>query len=298
MKIYFLSSQPAALTLNELYFGVTDKFERFAELSLKDNIFVRFTPQNALPIGFFLTEDIRFTPPQGVEVYLLKNAIALYARDFPPADLTLRPVAQLRDGDTLATVFAQGALQLSVQSEKGFFVATLPPAFAQCELFFHLGLILLKTPTALAVYTPKAERVFLENILSYELTDDGLKAVLPLSDRLRRTAECTYLFTEEGCTRTGFILRQENATENAAAELLPYAFFESVLIGANFEEMLADELVLEKENIARFLGDFEAVILTEDANTCGLVRRKGERLFEASYFTVTLQEGKIADIRG
>ena len=90
MKIYFLSSRPCALTLNDAYFGLTDRFERFAELSLKDGIFVRFTPENAQPIGFFLNENIRFSPPVGCEVYLLTNAIAIYARDFPPTDFSLK----------------------------------------------------------------------------------------------------------------------------------------------------------------------------------------------------------------
>ena len=59
MKIYFLSARPCALTLNDTYFGITDTFERFAEISLKDRTFVRFAPEGALPIGFFLTENIK-----------------------------------------------------------------------------------------------------------------------------------------------------------------------------------------------------------------------------------------------
>jgi hypothetical protein len=54
MKVYFLSSQPCILTLNGAYFGTTDTFERFLELSPKDNLFVEFTPENGLPIRFFL----------------------------------------------------------------------------------------------------------------------------------------------------------------------------------------------------------------------------------------------------
>ena len=32
--------------------------------------------------------------------------------------------------------------------------------------------------------------------------------------------------------------------------------------------------------------------------TCGLARKKKDRLYELHYFTVTLEGGKIADIRG
>lgn len=298
MKIYFLSSLPATLTLNEAYFGFTDTFERFAEISLKDNIFVRFTPQNALPISFFLTEDIRFTPPNGVEVYLLRDGIALYARDFPPSDFTLRPIAQVRAGNLLATLVMQGRLQLIMQSPDGFFVATLPPAFEKSTLSFHGDFLFVETQNRLAIFNARGEKVFMENILSYEERDGELNALLPLSDRFQRTAKCSYLLSGTTCTRTQFTIQQAQLSEHTVDELIPYAFFESVLIGANFEHLLCDELASKKDKLVQFLGKFESVILTEEPNTCGLIRKKDERLFETAYFTVTLENGKIADIRG
>ena len=43
MKIYFLSSQPCMLSLNGVFYGVTDKFQRFADICLSDHIFAKFT---------------------------------------------------------------------------------------------------------------------------------------------------------------------------------------------------------------------------------------------------------------
>ena len=288
---------PAVLTLNELYFGVTDKFERFIDVSLKDNIFVRFTPQNALPVSFFLTEDIRFTAPKGVEVYLLRDGIALYARDFPPSDFSLRPLAQIRENNLLATLFFQGDLQLSLTTEKTAFVATLPPIFATASLSVHNGFVFVETKRSLAVYNERAECVFMEDILSYTKEKNGFTAILRLCDSLNRTAECSYILDGDTCARETYRLRQAISREQDKLKLIPYAFFESVLIGANFEDFLSDELIVEKDKIARFLGDFSAVILTEDANTCGLLKKRGERIFEACYYTVILKDDKIVDIR-
>ena len=125
MKVYFLSSTPCALTLNGAYFGITDGFERFAEVALQDNIYAQFSPQNALPIGCFLNEQLRFAPPNGFDVYLLPDGLALYAREFPPNDFTLKTIAQKRENDTLVTLFQQGKVQLSIESEKGFFLCPL-----------------------------------------------------------------------------------------------------------------------------------------------------------------------------
>lgn len=298
MKIYFLSSQPCALFLNELYYGVTDRFERFLHLSLSDKIYARFSPQNALPIGFFIDEALLDTPPLGVEIYRLKDGVAVYAKDFPPTDFTLKPVVQKQEEDTLATVFFQGRLQLSIQSSEGYFNATLPPCFSECELIFHGDLCILKSKTSLGVYNKKAECLLLENVLDFTLSGDILRATLPLSDRLQRTADCSWSLSGNTCTRTSFTIRQsaQGEEEKAREELLAYAFFESVLIGADFTSFLCEELQKEAEKIKDFLGEFTEVVWTDEPLVCGLVKRKKERVFQVVYYKIALEKGKITDI--
>ena len=299
MKIYFLSSMPAALTVNGAYLGIVDGFERFAELALRDNLFIRFEPENALPIGFFLTEQIRFSPPENCEVYLLKDGIAIYARDFPPNDCTLKPITQKREGDCLATVFRQGEVQLALQTQHGAFTAPLPRSFADCELSFHEGLIFVHNENSLAIFTQNGDCVFLETIHSYRVEEQTLTVVLPLLDSLGRKAECTYTLSERGVERISFTLMQERSIHgNPREELLAYAFFESVLLGADYACFLHDELAEKAEEIKAFLGKFIAVTVTESPFVCGLVRPKAERLFEVAYYTVEISEGKITDIQG
>ena len=305
MKIYFLSSRPCALMVNGAYFGLTDRFERFAELSLKDGLYISFMPENAQPLGFFLTENIRFQPPIGFEVYLLKDGVAVYARDFPPSDFVLKTIAQARFDDLLCTLFSQGVPQISIQSSDGFFTAPLSPVFDETTtITTHKGLLFISTNTHLAVYTRKAEEVFFEEVLSFQVEKDELVATLPLSDLFSRTAECRYALTQTSCTRTSLTLRQtrtsrgETDKNKIAQELLPYAFFESVLFGGEYKSMLSNELAKKADDLREFLGDFLSVTLTQNPNVCGLVRQKAERLFEVSYFTVEIENGKIADIKG
>ena len=294
MRIYFLSSRPCALKVGGVFFGAVDSFERFAEINLSDRLFIEFIPENALPVSFFLTENIRFEPPQRCEVYLLRNAIAIYARDFPPSDFTLRPITQIADENCLATVFCQGGVHLSIQTDKNFFTSTLPPSFCECSLLFACALLFIQSPTQLAVYTKTGKQVFLEKVLSHSVEQDVLKARLPLEESLGRVADCEYALSETECRRTSFILSQ--AKTEKLDDLLPMAFFESVLIGANYEEFLGDELVPEKEKIGAFLGDFVAVCPTEQANCFALIRQKQPRLFEAAYYSVSIENGKIVDI--
>ena len=298
MKIYFLSSLPCALTLNGVYFGITDSFERSAEVCLSDKIYAEFSPEGGLPIGFFITEKLRDTPPKGCEVYLLQNGLAVYARDFQKKDFTLRPIAQAREGNLLATVFWQGALQLTIESPKGFFNATLPPSFDPCTLSFHGDFLLIEGNCMLALYSLACKRLLLEKISDFSLDDNTLNATLPLSDRLGRSAKCVWELTQENCVLKEFTLLQAGACDEPTADLLAYAFFESFLIGGDFTLFLADELMADAENIRAFLGDFIAVTLTDKANVCGLVRRKKERLFEVDYFSVEIEKGKIVDVKG
>lgn len=301
MKIYFLSSRPCALMLGGVFFGMTDRFERFAEIEPKDNVFAEFIPEGALPVGFFLTEKLRFSPPEHCEVYLLRDGIAVYVRDFPPSDFSLKIIAQERFVGNLATVFRQGSVQLSLETAKGFSVSPLSDDFDPCSVQFESGLFFLRGQNALAVFTADGKCALNEQVTSFQIENNTLSATLPLSDSRHRRAECSWVLTEEGCFRTSFRIvetGEAGAEETVREELLPYAFFESVLIGADFAQMLNGELREKADHIRAFLGDFCSVTLTKDPATCGLVRKKKDRLYELRYFTAVVRDGKIADIRG
>ncbi|MBQ9114011.1 MAG: hypothetical protein IJY05_03710 [Clostridia bacterium] len=295
MKVYFLSSLPCALRVNNLFFGTTNLFERFAELSLKDGLFIEFVPEGRQAVSFFLTEQIRFTPPKGCEVYLLKEGLAIYARDFPPSDFSLRVIAQAREENTLATLFFQGELQLSIERDNQLFIATLPPSFANSELFFESGLLFVKTSERFAVYTKSAKLLLSEKALSLSVESGILHALLPLSDNGNRVAECEWALSETECTRLKCAV-SASEKEFVSPRSFAYSFFESVLIGANYTEFLADELIDKADGLIGFLGDFVGVIPTDEENVCGLIRKKSENLFEAAYYTVKIEKNKIFDI--
>ena len=119
---------------------------------------------------------------------------------------------------------------------------------------------------------------------------------IPLSDHYQRTAECRYAVKDGSVVQERYAVRQDSSLPQDG--LIAYAFFESVLIGANYEQMLSSELAEKASELSAFLGDFVAVVPTEDTRVCGLVRKKKERLFDLSYYAVEIQNGKICDIKG
>ena len=298
MKVYFLSSEPCALTLNDVYFGITDTFERFIEIDPKDCIYARFSPQDKLPIGFFINEELRFSPPDGCDIYLLKDGLAIYAWDFVFRDPTMRIITQKRQGNTLFTVFCQGRVQLSIQTNENFFVAYLPPSFLKCDLSFHDELCLLEGETMLAVYDKQGNCLLLEQFLSYTIENDLLNATLPLSDSQKRVADCSWQLQGSTCTRVRFSIRFSSEKSLPPCPPLAYAFFESLLIGADPTPFLSDSLTPQLDEIKAFLGRYEQVILSPMENVCSLVKKKGERLFALHEYSVETENGKIVDVKG
>ena len=331
MKIYFLSSQPCELTLNGIFFGITDRFERFVNVDLSDRIYASFSPQGALPVGVFLDDNLVHAPPEGVEIYLLQDAVAVYVKDFPPADCTLLPITQSRFDDTLVTVFKQGAVHLSIERGKELFISTLPPSFSNPTLSMHANFLFVEGENTLAVYTKDGKRIFFEQILSFFVEGTTLNATLPLSDRLNRVAECVWELEENGCTQTKFTIRQtgalprqsssispcestsqlphknssmpsQNTEEDSPSIALPedlfaYAFFESILLRADYTQFLSDELKSDADKIPTFLGEFIGVSLTNTPNVCGLIKKKNERVFEVIPFSIVVENGKIVDVK-
>ena len=294
MKIYFLSSIPCFLTLN---------FERFAEINLADRIYASFSPENAQPLGFFLTESLVDTPPNGCEIYILRDGVAVYAKEFPSNDLTLRPLSQERLDDSLVTIFWQGGLYLSVQTPSDFFVVPLPPSFAQAKCSIREGLLFVEGQNALIIYGKDGTKLFEEEVITYSVENGILNATLPLSDRLGRTAECSYQLLRDACPQISISIRQthaqdgSNAEDKIADELLAYAFFESVFIGANYTQFLSNELQSSAEKIVGFLGDFKSVTLTDNPKVCGLVYEKKPRLFEVLYYEIETENRQITEVK-
>lgn len=296
MKIYFLSSIPAALYVGGAYFGRVSQFERFARLSLQDRLPIRFEAEGMFPITFFADEQLPLSPPMNVDIFRLDDGLAVYAHGFTAADTSLCILAQARQAGTLATVSKQGAITLAIESPDGFFNATLPPTFVHCELFFWKTLIVVKSGESLLIFNQKAEKLLDERGFDTHFQEDTLTINLRLSDRYNRTAECTYLLQNETLQKVGHQIRQ--GEDVGSDGLLAYAFFEAVRIGADVTPFLCDELQEKADSVCEFLGGFLEVLPTENPNECLLVYKKAERLFDVRRFRVTVQGEKITDVSG
>jgi hypothetical protein len=304
MKIYFLSSLPCALTVNGAYFGITDLFSRHAEVSLKDNLFLTFTPENAHPISFFLNERIRAHAPERTRVYLGDDFIALYAFDFAPFSTAFTIHAQEIFGDICVSVFSQGETQCVIQTKENAFTSLLPSSFSRCEITKHGEYFFLKSPVHLAVFHQSGKCVFLEEVLDFSIAEreenhegeTAFNATLPLSSALARVMKATFILTENGTRKTACSLLQNEGLNKAQG--VAYAFLESLRLGLDASPFLAPNLLSDFEKIKEFLKEFTQVCITQSENEFLLVYPFKARIFTLRKVCVEVEDMQIIDIKG
>ena len=185
---------------------------------------------------------------------------------------------------------------VSFQSSTLFTVAPLPVEFEKSEISFIDEFVFIKAPQTLAVFSQTGERIFMETVQSFVVENGVLCATLPLHESLGVAIDGKWKLKQTACERISVSCQAQNPAQALDDTLVAYTFFESVRIGADIEYALADNLLSQKEHLLAFLGDFCAVMPTENPNTCALIRTKAERVFEARYCSVKIENGKIVDI--
>ena len=128
MRVYFTCEAPCLLRLGGAIAGSCSRHEKFADIPEDGKVLAEFFPEDAAlaPLSFLLDKNFFDSPPAFCDVYRYDCGANVHVkRLFPRRQGGLRPVAQLREGDTLATLYEDGGLQLCLEGD-GFYAAPLP----------------------------------------------------------------------------------------------------------------------------------------------------------------------------
>ncbi|MBR7186031.1 MAG: hypothetical protein IKD43_00810 [Clostridia bacterium] len=289
MRVFFLSEKTCVLSVNGLFLGTVDGFERTVELEPADGVFCELMLPGYHALRFRFDETFLTAPPEQVSLYYTKAGVAIYAAGFLREDASLRPVRQERLAGTLLTLYVQGRVQLSLENEMGFHIIDLPDAFEVATMSQAGDYFLLETAAAFLLLTRKGEIVVRAEGHVIE-RGERVTADVPFRDSLRHTAVCTW---EKGKLTDCRIRTSSQPTEATYA----LALFESVLIGADPSPYLSKNLAEKAHALGEYLGKFTSVVLTERTDEVGLVYERKTRVFDLRYFRVTLgEDGKITNI--
>jgi hypothetical protein len=284
MRVYFLSSRPCALKINGEYLGETDGFERYVNLFPRERPFVEWIPRgDALPISFFLTEDILFAPPRGIALYHAQNFLVVYAKDFRfYAPLTLLAATPS------VTVFSQGIPQVLHRNE----VVTLSDPFSSCKISEYGNVVLLEGVGALCalfnasvVFNGEAEE------WRFDPERQELTVTFPVRDFCGGRATCVWVFAEGRAT----LLRAEKTKAEWSAPVL-CRFLQDLLLQRE-SGLLSAELASSLPRLKEYLGDYSAVFPAYSETTALVACPMRERVFSLKCFSAELAEGKISNIR-
>lgn len=284
-----MAEKPCALTVNGVYLGIADGFERTCEIEPKDRVFCELKPSGCVPVSFFFDEEFLLDPPPQIKLYFTEGKVAVCAGGFRRADASLSVIWQNRIGGTLLTLCLQGKLQLNVENETGFHLVELPDMLESAKAYPVGDGFLLESETGFALID-RGGKVLVISEGSVLEKGAALKAEVPFRDSMGHTAVCTW---ENGGMTECTIRTAHEPTEATFA----LAMFESVLIGADYTPFLHESLLEKADALREFLGNFESVVLTQEQEKVGLVYKRKERIYDVRYFRVELTDGKISNIK-
>lgn len=285
-----MAETTCALTVNGVYLGIVDGFERTCELEPGDRVFCELKACGRLPVSFFFDEDFLLSPPPQIKLYFTEHGVAVYAEGFAYADQTLRVLWQKRFGNALLTLCTQGTLQLNLQCGGEMQLVELPEAVADCVASPLGEDFLLEGSGAFARISREGKLVLFSEGKVLE-RGKRLRAEVPFHDSAQHTAVCAW----EGGTLVECKVRTASEPQ---ADTFALAFFESILIGADPLPFLHESLCEKADSLREFLGNFRSVVLTDTRDRVGLVYQRKERIYDLRYFRIELEEGKIKNITG
>lgn len=314
MRVYFLSSQNAALKLNGIFLGFVSNFEKFIDLSLNEKIFAEFLPESAdfYPISFAINKNFINAPPNFCNVFEFEGGIILEITQYPPRQQQLQVLNQKRIGDFLFTLYFDGETKFSIENGKNFEQVSLPEKFENAdisqvyldgELFF--GACFEKDDKKyLIIFSNSCEKVFANKVIDFSLNGE-LVTKIAFDNPARHVAEITWQWKNNFSVKSYKVSSQrEIDITSAPTPLIPILFFNEILVCGTPEKYLCDTLKARSGEFRDYLGEFTSVIappdiieITHPNEICaGLVYPKNKNKFQIKFFGVTLENNLITNV--
>jgi hypothetical protein len=300
MRVYFLYDTPAALKLNGIYIGIIDSFERFVDME-EDNVLAEIIPDGDLEqINFFICNNFFLSPPPFADVYLMGGDRLIYIRRYAPKDNNIYVVRQTNFCGNKITLFTQGEPNVSLEGQTAY-VYNLPSSFADAtfkeEKIGGLPVLILQGSGCIAVISSSGKLVFINSADNY-FCDDRLHISVNFGTCAQIKGECAFSYDGQS-----LCLAASKATETAeiSDDIMPFAFFESVLTRADCGKYLCGDLSSQTYDLYSFLGNFvippqNFCLSHPDLPTVGLVYVLKDNLYNVRYFSVQIEGGKITNI--
>lgn len=307
MYYYFSSNCKCAIKINGKYLC-----EIYSDIKLisnaTQNSFIELCPLNTLgqSINFILDKDFLTSPPIPLSVtdigggYLIKyNKVDL--------DASFYLVCQQKFSNALITVFNENGKKLSIETPFGVYAEKVDFTFDSAEIFpffdnYNYFVILFKgEKTLVSVYNTEKE---IKKVLSFtccEFNKEDMTFITGYKDMAKHTLKEKLSFDNEiKRERVSLFYKKELTIYNLNEKVIPYAMLEELLLNGNVSPFLTGNILENKDKLNGFFGDYIGIMpppFFRDENEVGLIYRIKENLFKVEYFTFTLTNKKISNVK-
>lgn len=301
MRIYFLSSEPAALRLDGQYAGTIDMFDRYVEIDCKRGAFAEILPHSCRQtLNFFIDEDFFLKPHPFCKIYSAENERAIYIDGYAKKCGGIEMIAQERAAGTLITIFRFGEIYAAAEAG-GATLTKLSDDFCEAEITAEViggcEYAAVRGKNAVALFRGE-HIVFFGGCGGFE-AGKHLTLTVNADSCTRTVLTKEYSFDGE---KMALVKESAARGKKPTVKILPFAFFESVLSGG-CEEYLCDDLRDRAAALKEYLGNFTAVTPPSETaqkkygeGVAGLIYPDGENMFEIKYFIVEIEDGKVTNI--
>ena len=310
MYYYFSSEFPVAIKLNGIYYGILSD----AVKHLRIDAGVPFVELCSLTdeqtgTNFLLSDNFLSCPPPSVTVTDMKGGymIKLYSTC---SKSEFKIINQKKFNDAVITVFTENGLKLSIETPNDFYAETvkLKCENANIERFKldnqnFIAVSFISQKQTLLVYRidEKIQKVFCRTVDDFSL-DNGFYTTEIYDDMAKH--KCVLEWTFDGknlinnhskitCSTTFSI-------DNLHEKLIPYAFLECFLVGADTDCYFTETILNNKKHLKDYLGDFIGIMPPprfRNIDEVGLIFRLKENLYKVDYFIFELENRKICNVK-
>ncbi len=294
------------MKLNGAYLGLIDSFERFIDVEKGGKILAEILPDgDALPLSFFIDDQLFSSPPDFLDVYLCGGDAVVYVSRFERRTRELKVVAQTSFRGGQYTLFlTDGRVYLNGERGTDCSLHELPRCCENASFKeSNIGgfpVLLVEGAGYLAIISEDGRRVFFNPAESWQC-GNKLTVTVNFNTCARCRAICTFGYDGKTMTLEGSRTEERVPPTD---DVLHFAFFESVLTRGNFAAYLCDDLKKNADALPEFLGGFVDVSIPYkkfydehgDIRAAGLVYPQSKNLFTVKYFAVDIENGKITNV--
>lgn len=311
MYYYFSADFPAAMKLNGIYVGKLHETVKAMKLSTQDAPLIELCPLGLSTggVNFILNEDLLINSAENLSVTDLKGGYLLkFTRRQNYQEFKI--FAQEKLPYAVVTVFNDGSLKLSIESEKDFFAKTFDFCIDTAEIIpFTLNgvnVVAIKLCgkidiLCLYIVSPDIKELFCRPVHSFT-TDGEFSTTEKLCDMAKHQITCSWTLNDGTLKeRTRSVTKSDKFDlSRLPKKLIPYAFIEELFAGGNIDDYTTGNVKEHADSLSGYLGDFIGVMpppTFRNVEEVGLIYKKKDNLYYAEYYTFDFDGRKICNVK-